>query len=63
MHITTSEVAETAQRAIEVLHALGHKACIMGSLACVAWGMKNRTPQVRLVHGFTAGNPNLINSS
>ncbi|KAF8330959.1 hypothetical protein F5887DRAFT_999651 [Amanita rubescens] len=37
MHITTSEVAETAQRAIDT--------CIIGSLACAAWGMKNRTPK------------------
>ena len=57
MYTTTSEVAETTQRAIEVLNALGHKACVVGSLACVAWGMKNRTPQVMLVHKFIAGSP------
>lgn len=63
MYITTSEVAETAQRAIEALTALGHKACVVGSLACVAWGMRNRTPQVRLVHEFIAGKPNKPNLS
>ena len=49
MYVTLSEVTDTAQRAIEALNYLGYKACIVGSLACFAWGMKHRTPQVRLI--------------
>ena len=48
--LSRDEAMSTAEITSTVLKELGYNSCLVGSVACSLWGMKNRTPKVVLMH-------------
>ncbi|KAF8631116.1 hypothetical protein AX17_005161 [Amanita inopinata Kibby_2008] len=45
MYLTLQNVRTTAESAISALKSIGYQSCVVGSLGCYMWGMRNRIPQ------------------